>query len=53
VTLPFVEDHLRAASKLIGFDFWSYGFAESEHVVDRFLARHYAEGTVWPPVESA
>lgn len=43
VTLPFVEDHLRAARKLIGFDFWSYGFAKNGHVVDRFLARHCAE----------
>ncbi|TKC86754.1 ABC transporter substrate-binding protein [Trinickia terrae] len=44
VTLPFVEDHLRAARKLMGFDFWPYGFAQNEHVVDRFLARHHAEG---------
>jgi 4,5-dihydroxyphthalate decarboxylase len=44
VTLPFVEDHLRAARKLMGFDFWPYGFSENECVVDRFLARHYAEG---------
>jgi 4,5-dihydroxyphthalate decarboxylase len=44
VTLPFVEDHLRAARKLMGADFWSYGFSENEHVLDRFLARHHAEG---------
>lgn len=44
VTMPFVEDHLRAARKLMGTDFWSYGFSENEHVVDRFLARHHAEG---------
>jgi len=44
VTLPFVEDHLRAARKLMGVDFWSYGFRENEHVLDRFLARHHAEG---------
>ena len=44
VTLPFVEDHLRSVRKLMGFDFWPYGFSENEHVVDRFLARHYAEG---------
>jgi 4,5-dihydroxyphthalate decarboxylase len=44
ITLPFVEDQLRAARKLMGTDFWSYGFADNEHVVDRFLARHYAEG---------
>lgn len=44
VTLPFVEDHLRNARKLMGHDFWSYGFAENEPVLDRFLAQHYAEG---------
>jgi 4,5-dihydroxyphthalate decarboxylase len=44
ITLPFVEDQLRAARKLMGTDFWSYGFSDNEHVVDRFLARHYAEG---------
>jgi 4,5-dihydroxyphthalate decarboxylase len=44
VTLPFVEYRFRAARKLMGLDFWSYGFAENEYVVDGFLARHYAEG---------
>ncbi|WP_269501287.1 ABC transporter substrate-binding protein [Burkholderia sp. IMCC1007] len=44
ITLPFVEDQLRAARKLMGTDFWSYGFAENERIVDRFLERHYAEG---------
>ena len=28
----------------MGFDFWSYGFAENERTIDRFLAQHYAEG---------
>jgi 4,5-dihydroxyphthalate decarboxylase len=44
VTLPFVEDQLRAARKLMGADFWPYGFANNEHVVNRFLERHHAEG---------
>jgi 4,5-dihydroxyphthalate decarboxylase len=44
VTLPFIEDQLRAARRLMGRDFWSYGFAENEHVIDRFLAQHFAEG---------
>lgn len=44
ITLPFVEDQLRAARKLMGEDFWSYGFAKNEHVVNRFLERHHAEG---------
>ncbi|MBB5423127.1 ABC transporter substrate-binding protein [Paraburkholderia sp. CNPSo 3155] len=44
VTLPFVEDQLRAARNLMGADFWPYGFASNEHVVNRFLERHHAEG---------
>ncbi|WP_321909660.1 MULTISPECIES: ABC transporter substrate-binding protein [unclassified Paraburkholderia] len=44
ITLPFVEDQLRAARKLMGEDFWSYGFAKNEHVINRFLERHHAEG---------
>lgn len=44
VTLPFIEDQLRNARRLMGADFWSYGFAENEMVIDRFLAQHYAEG---------
>jgi len=44
VTLPFVEDHLRAARRLMGDDFWSYGFAGNEQGLNRFLAQHHAEG---------
>ena len=44
VTLPFIEDQLRAARKLMGEDFWSYGFAVNEHAINRFLKRHHEEG---------
>lgn len=44
VTLPFVEDQLRAARLLMGHDFWSYGFAENKHTLERFLKQHHAEG---------
>lgn len=44
VTLPFIEDQLRAARKLMGEDFWSYGFAANEHAMNRFLKRHHEEG---------
>lgn len=44
VTLPFVEEQLRAARQLLGHDFWSYGFVPNRHVLSRFLERHYAEG---------
>ncbi len=44
VTLPFVEEQLRAARDLMGQDFWSYGLEANRHVIERFLRRHHAEG---------
>jgi 4,5-dihydroxyphthalate decarboxylase len=44
VTLPFLEDQLRAARALMGEDFWSYGLAPNRHLLTRFLDRHHAEG---------
>ena len=44
VTLPFVEEQLRAARALMGEDFWSYGLAPNRHVLETFLRRHHAEG---------
>jgi 4,5-dihydroxyphthalate decarboxylase len=44
VTLPFVEEHLLAARRLMGEDFWSYGLEANRHVLEVFLRRHHAEG---------
>jgi 4,5-dihydroxyphthalate decarboxylase len=44
VTLPFVEEQLRAARLLMGEDFWSYGLEPNRNVLTRFLQRHHAEG---------
>lgn len=44
VTLPFVEDQLRAARLLMGHDFWSYGFDQNRSTLERFLRQHHAEG---------
>jgi 4,5-dihydroxyphthalate decarboxylase len=44
VTLPFVEEQLEAARRLMGDDFWSYGLAPNRHVIERFLRRHHDEG---------
>ncbi|HMA50073.1 MAG TPA: ABC transporter substrate-binding protein [Magnetospirillaceae bacterium] len=44
VTLPFVEEQLRAARQLMGPDFWSYGMAANHHVLDRFLHHHHSQG---------
>jgi len=45
VMLPFVEEQLQATRALMGEDFWSYGFdADNRHVLETFLAHHYAQG---------
>ena len=44
VTLPFVEEQLLAARRLMGEDFWSYGLDANRLVLEAFLRRHHAEG---------
>jgi len=44
VTLPFVEEQLRAARKLMGDDFWAYGVEPNRHVLDSFLQYHHEQG---------
>jgi 4,5-dihydroxyphthalate decarboxylase len=44
VTLPFIDEQLHAARRLIGEDFWSYGLEANRHVLEVFLRRHHAEG---------
>ncbi len=44
VSLPFVEEQLLAARRLMGEDFWSYGLDANRHVLEAFLRRHHAEG---------
>ncbi len=45
VMLPFVEEQLLAARRLLGQDFWSYGFtAANRKVLDTFLGYHHNQG---------
>jgi 4,5-dihydroxyphthalate decarboxylase len=44
ITLPFVEEQLRAARELMGDDFWSYGLDPNRNVLEKFLRHHYSEG---------
>jgi 4,5-dihydroxyphthalate decarboxylase len=44
VTLPFVEEQLKAARELMGHDFWSYGVGANRHVLDTFLRHHHTQG---------
>ena len=44
VTLPFVEEQLRAAREFMGRDFWSYGLAPNRKVLESFLRHHHTQG---------
>jgi len=44
VTMPFVEDTLTTARKLIGPEIWTYGVPGNEHVLDTFLDLHHRQG---------
>ncbi|TFF23101.1 ABC transporter substrate-binding protein [Jiella endophytica] len=44
VTLPFVEERLREARRLMGDDFWSYGYAPNREQLGVFLRHHHAQG---------
>ena len=44
VTLPFVEEQLKAARALMGDDFWSYGVEPNQHTLETFLRHHHGQG---------
>src|SRR5207249_5258947 len=44
VTLPFVEEQLRATREWMGDDFWSYGLSSNRKVLEAFLRHHHAQG---------
>jgi 4,5-dihydroxyphthalate decarboxylase len=44
VTLPFVEDQVLAARKLMGEDYWPYGLAPNRRVIEAFLGHHRRQG---------
>jgi 4,5-dihydroxyphthalate decarboxylase len=44
VTLPFIEEQLKATRALMGEDYWAYGLAANRRTLDAFLRRHHAEG---------
>lgn len=51
VMLPFVEEQLLRARRLMGEDFWSYGFESNEKVLEVFLRHHHAQGLSGRKVE--
>jgi 4,5-dihydroxyphthalate decarboxylase len=44
VTLPFVEEQLKAARETLGQDFWSYGVEKNRKTLQAFLHHHHAQG---------
>ncbi len=43
-TMPFVEDNLERAKRLMGPDFWSYGMQKNAHVLEAFFDLHFRQG---------
>ena len=44
VTLPFMEEQVKAARDLMGTDFWPYGIPANRKQLDYFLAQHHRQG---------
>jgi 4,5-dihydroxyphthalate decarboxylase len=44
VTLPFVEEQLKAARDTMGADYWSYGVAANRRTLETFVRHHHAQG---------
>ena len=44
VTLPFVEEQLKAARDTLGKDYWSYGVEPNRRTLEAFTRHHHAQG---------
>lgn len=44
VTLPFVEEQIKAARDMMGPDYWSYGVANNRDTLETFLRHHHSQG---------
>lgn len=44
VTLPFVEEQLKAAKALMGEDYWSYGVTPNRTTLEAFVRHHHGQG---------
>ena len=44
VTMPFVEEQLKAARELMGEDFWPYGVEANRKTLEAFLRYHHGQG---------
>lgn len=44
VTLPFVEEQLKAAREVMGEDYWSYGVQPARRTLETFVRHHHSQG---------
>lgn len=44
VTLPFVEEQLKAAREVMGEDYWSYGVQPARRTLESFVRHHHSQG---------
>ena len=44
VTLPFLDEQVRAAQRLMGQDYWPYGLEPNRVVLETFLDHHHRQG---------
>ncbi|TMJ01105.1 MAG: ABC transporter substrate-binding protein [Alphaproteobacteria bacterium] len=44
VTLPFMEEQVKAARDFMGADFWPYGIPANRKTLEYFLAQHHRQG---------
>jgi 4,5-dihydroxyphthalate decarboxylase len=44
VTLPFLEEQVKAARDLMGADYWSYGIPANRKALETFLGHHHRQG---------
>lgn len=44
VTLPFVEEQLKAARDAMGEDYWAYGVPASTRTLEAFVRHHHSQG---------
>jgi 4,5-dihydroxyphthalate decarboxylase len=44
VTLPFVEEQLKAARETMGADYWSYGVEANRRTLETFVRHHHGQG---------
>lgn len=44
VTLPFVEEQIKAAREVMGEDYWSYGVQPARRTLETFVRHHHSQG---------